>query len=227
MRLKQLGEIVWRFAQEGRAKVSEQTFTKADVKQMCKLAFSNDMRLMYYQSKGQDENGVPDTSFSAPLLTLQTFDLSDAGNDGMRRANMDNFDLFRLPKHSHITNIYPAKHTCGHGTWDITLVEVGEENFYRNDPNFSKFYFGVVKGRGINLYNIPLCVKSVDVEATFDLDDELEVSMDVAFNVANQVLGEMLRIPDFIGKGIDNTQNPAQRNLKSRIAQAPEGGIQG
>lgn len=225
MLLKTLAEIVWQFAQAGRAKVSDRTFTVADSKQMCKLAFANDMRTLYYQSRGQDERGVADESFTAPLLTIQTFALAEPMADGMRRVDMNQFDLFRLPNNAHIPNIYPSKHTCGNGTWDITLVQVGEENFYRNNPQFSGFRFGVVKGRGINLYNIPLCVSKVDVEATFDLDDQMDFSMDVAFNVANQVLGDMLRIPDFMGKGVDNTQTPAQRNLQSRVTQSPSSQI--
>jgi hypothetical protein len=77
---------------------------------------------------------------------------------------------------------------------EITQVAPAEENFYINDPELKEFIFYVVKGKGLNFYNLPLCVKSVIVEATYEIGNETEVDMGLGSMIVDQILGVVLGI---------------------------------
>ncbi|SRR5712692_5706333 len=220
MILKTLGEITWRFYNEGRSSATNQTLKELDILQYCRIAFANIVRQLYYANKKMNDGD--EYYFSSPVLDIKTFDLSDPNGVGMRRADMSEFDLYRLPKNSHIPNVYPVGQACGtEDVGQITQVQPGEENFYLG-PEYEAFMFYVVKGRGINTYHVPPCIKKVDVEATYD-NDKVDVSDDIAFDVANQVLGVALRIPGFLGKDTDNPYLPPQSiQLKRALQQQPD-----
>jgi hypothetical protein len=143
----------------------------------------------------------------------------------MRRADMIAFDLFRMPHDAHIPNAYPVGCNDGGDFKSISLLEMaGEEYFYAGNPEFKSFKFGVVKGRGIDTYNLPPCVKSLDVESTFDSPDlDPDISLDVAYEASNMTLGKMIGIPEFMNTGTDNSVSHLQKNLKQRLStQQPE-----
>lgn len=222
MLLSELSEIVWQVYNEGRARATTRNFSQKDVQQFIKLAVAEVMRILYYNSKrNKDGNAF---YFISPLLSIQPFPLTDANMIGMRRADMIDFDLFRMPHDAHIVSMYPVGCNDGGDFKSISLVEAGEEYFYAGNPKFKGFKFGVVKGRGINTYNLLPCVKSLDVEASFDSPDlDPDISMDVAFDASSLVLGKMIGMPDFTNKGTDNSYSLPQRNLKQRLSvQQPE-----
>lgn len=219
MRIKQLGEVVWKFYYDGRAKATAQTLSKADILQMCILSFGEITRQRYYDSKKQDEYNQPDYSFLSPLLTVQRFGLDDANMVGMRRADMSKFDLVRLPKNAHITNVYPVGSDClGQAVGEITQVSPGEENFYLS-PDFTSFLFFVVKGRGINTYHVPPCVKTVEVETTYVTDD-FDVSLDIGYEIAMTVLTVGGKVNGVPIKILDNTYSPQPREVKRRLEES-------
>lgn len=201
MKLTELSELVWKLAQAGRPDVQKQGFHKPDVAQFLKAAVANSFREMYYASKKESRYNEPDYFFSSPLLDVKRFDLTEANMVGMRRADMSKWDLYRLPRNSHFTNVYPVAGDAGCGNQEIgeiTQVAPGEENFYATDPDFSNFQFFVPKGRGINTYNIPPCIKSVDIEATYEVAD-IDITMDIAFSAASTVLARLLQTNDATG----------------------------
>lgn len=214
MLLSQLSEVTWQFFSDGRPKSTNRTFGKSDVKQFLKLAISELFRIRYYNNKKYaDEN---DYYFIAPLLAIQKFSLPEPNELGLRRADMSAFDLYRLPHDMHITNIYPVG-CSGADANSIPLVEPGEEYFYTKSK-YKFFKFGVVKGRGINTYNIPPCANAIEVEAAYDSPDlDPDITMDVAFEAANEVLGKMLGMPDFPTKNADNSYSLPQKRLQQRI----------
>lgn len=193
MRLSTVSEIVWRFYQNGKVLANNQKLLEADITQKCKVLFSDAMRQRYYDSMKGDEFGRPDYSFSSPVLDIKRFDLSSEEVNGARRADMGEFDLYRLPKNSHFTNVYPVGSCKNDEVGEITQVSPGEENFYINDPELSHFKFYVVKGRGINTYNIPVCVKFLDIETTYDSDD-VDIEMSIASQIIDQVLNVALGV---------------------------------
>jgi len=214
MRLIELSETVWKIFQSGRAKVEKQTFHQADVQQMLKMSVANSFREMYYASKKENRYNEPDYFFSSPLLDVKRFPLPEANIVGMRRADMAEFDLYRLPRNSHFTNVYPVagKSGCGNGeVGEITQVAPGEENFYATDPDYAEFQFYVVKGRGLNTYGIPPCIEAVDVEATYE-SDEIDISLDIAFSSASVVLARLLQTNDATGE----TQKQLKHELEKR-----------
>lgn len=211
-----LSDITWQFYYEGRARATSRNFSQQDVNQFLKLAVAEVLRLLYYSSKrNKDGNAF---YFISPLLAIKNFKLEEADMIGKRRADMSAFDLYRVPHDAHIVSIYPIGCNDKGDYKSISLVEAGEEYFYAGNSKFKRFRFGVVKGRGIDTYNLPTCVQSVDIEASFDSPDmDPDISSDVAYEAANLVLGKMLGMPEFSNKAVDNSLSPLQRNLRQRI----------
>lgn len=210
MILKQLTEIIWRIYQDGNADVKTQTFKKPDVSQMAMMGAGSAFRDLYYASKKTSDYNTADYSFISPLLVSKIFDLPESNIIGKRRVDMSEFDLFRLPRNSHFTNVYPeTDEGCGNEeVGEITQVSPGEENFYINKPDFKTMQFYVVKGRGLDTYNIPPCIKKLTVEAPY-VDDDIDISLDVAYEVASKILVQLLKTEEITGE--------VQKRLKAEL----------
>ena len=194
MKLKDFSELIWRLYQNGRPLANNQKLTRVDIAQKVKTLLAAAFRQYWYESKQLDEYRQPDYSFYSPVLSVKRFVLPDADIIGKRRADMGEFDLYRLPKNNHFTNIYPYAEGCGNQqVGEITQVAPGEENFYINNPDLSEEMFFVVKGRGIDTYNVPPCIKALDIETTYDGDD-IDVDMQIGGKIADQILEVSLGI---------------------------------
>lgn len=217
MLLSELSETIWQMYQEGRVRATSRNFSQQDVKQFAKLSTAEVFRLLYFSSKrNKDGNAF---YFISPLLSIQPFNLTDANQIGMRRADMSKFDLFRMPHDAHIVSMYPIGCNNGGDYKSISLVEAGEEYFYAGNAKFKSFKFGVIKGRAIDTYHLPPCVTKLDVESSFDSPDlDPDISLDVAYESANMTLGKMIGIPEFMNSGTDNSLTHLQKNLKQRLS---------
>jgi len=195
MILKSVIELCWRLYQNGRAYANNQYVLKEDMEQKAKLLFSDALRQRYYESKKLDEFGRPDFSFVSPLLEIKRFELKDVEDYNHRRCDMSGIQMYRMPGNSHITNVYPVGSCTNDELGEITQVNPGEENFYANDPDFSGVMFWVIKGKGVNVYNIPPCIKSLDIEATYDgPSDQVEIDSAMASVIVDQILNVSLGI---------------------------------
>lgn len=195
MILKDIKELAWRWYQNGKPQANNQQLLKADMGQKIKLLFADAMRQRYYESMKMDKFNEPDYSFHSPIISVQRFPLSEPDFNGKRRVDMSKFDLYRLPKNSHFTNVYPIAKGCGNQeVGEITQVSPGEENFYIGNPDLSDFCFYVVKGRGLDTFNIPACIESLDVEATYDVGDDTDIDMSIASQIVDQILNVSLGI---------------------------------
>lgn len=214
MILLTVNDVVYEFYERGRPLATAKTYDREDIGMMVRMAVSSKMVRNYYDTKKLNEGD--EYYITSALLSVQRFDLGDTDSRGMRRADMSKFDLFRLPKNAHIINVYPVG--CkGTEAKSISMVQPGEEYFYQKDK-FKGFAFGVPKGRGINTYHLPPCVKQLDVESTFD-SDQIDISLDIAYDVAKEVLGIMLNVPFFIGKNPENTYAQTHAQLRQRLTQ--------
>lgn len=223
MLISVLANTLYNIYNSGRPKSSTRNFDEQDVLQVSKIATGNVLRMRYYESL---KTGGPDSYFVAPLLSIQDFKLGKEDSRGMRRADMSQFDLYRMPHDNHITNVYP-KGCKESASKSIPLFAAGEEYFF-SGPKFSSLQFGVVKGRGINAYHLPTCVESLVVEATFDgknddgTDIDVDISFDICYDVSNEVLARLIGIPDLMNKNTDNPYALPIKNLKQRLAPQPE-----
>jgi hypothetical protein len=216
MLLSTLSELNWQMYNSGRAKATSRSFSKEDVLEFLKLSVAEVFRIYYNASKrNKDGNAF---YFISPLLSILPFKLGEANLIGMRRADMTGFDMFRMPHDAHIVSMYPIGCNDGGDCKSIDLVEAGEEYFYEGKAEYNFFKFAVIKGTGLNTYNLPPCVTKLDVESSFDAPGiDPDISRDVAFDASNLVLGKMLGMPEFMNKGIDNSYTPQQKELKQRI----------
>lgn len=193
MRLKELIELTWRLYQNGKAYATSQFILEQDIEQKCKLLFADAMRQRVYESMKSDEFGRPDYSFVSPILEIKKFLLGETGDLKFRRCDMGDLDLYRLPKNAHFSNVYPVG-SCTNDVGTLTQVSPGEENFYVQDPDLSSFMFYVVKGRGINAYNVPPCVKELAIETTYDIGDDIDIEKSIASAIVDQILNVVLGI---------------------------------
>jgi hypothetical protein len=220
MKLSQLSEVIFNFYHEGRASATTRSFSQQDVEQYAKMSYGNLMRQLYYANR--NSNNGDEYYFYTSILSVKRFKLSDAKPNGMRRADMGDIDLYKLPKNAHFANVYFVGGDNEQGE-NITQVAPAEENFYLS-PDFKFFKFYVVKGRGINTYHLPPCITHVDIETTYD-DPDIDVPLDVCYDVATAVLGGMLRMPAFVNKDVDNPYSIEQVNLKQKLGVQPQPAI--
>lgn len=188
MKLIQVSEVAWRWYNEGNANVAKQTFRQADIQQAVLMAYAGIMRDLFNANKrlgNQDEY-----YFYSGDLSQNEYDLTEATIQGMRRALIPE-DVVRLPRNADITNVYPIG-TCNGISGEVTQVRPGEENFYLA-PEFKDFLFFVQKGKGINTYHLPPCVKKIAVERIYVALD-MEISLDVAFNIMKSVISDILGV---------------------------------
>lgn len=215
MYLAQLSEVIFTFYSNGKVEATDQELQQEDITQFTKMAFGNIMRRLYYAEKKNQK--VNESFFVNTILSSQTFDLSDPNQNGMRSADMSAFDLYRLPENAHIVNVYPIG--CGSEQgMALSQVAAGEEYFYLQ-PQYKFFKFYKIKGRSLSTYNLPQCVKQIEVESTFD-SNEVDVSFDICYDVAQEVLGVSLRLPEW-QKKVDNSYSSAQRDLRQKLG-APQ-----
>lgn len=213
MILDTLSEIILEAYNSGRVKSTNKSFAKQDIYQMAKMSFSNSIREMFYASKKLNDGD--EYYFTSPLLEVKKYPVGELINERYRRVEMCGQDFFRLPKNAHFTNFYPVG--CGQNNLEITQVQPAEENFYLG-ADFNFYIFCVSKGKGLNFYNLPPCVKFIEVEATYDLGSQTEVPLDMCFDILNNVLGVTLRVPGFGNKVVDNAYSAEQLNVKQKLA---------
>src|ERR1700744_3090343 len=160
MILLTLSDVVYQFYERGRPLATAKTYDREDIAMMVRMGVSNKMIQNYYATKKLNEGD--EYYITSALLSVQRFKLCPPDSRGMRKADMSDFDVFRLPKNAHIINVYPVG--CkGTESKSISMVQPGEEYFYQ-DAKFKSFEFGVPKGRSINTYHLPPCVTDLDVE---------------------------------------------------------------
>jgi len=222
MLLSVLEDLNWQVYNDGRAKATNRSFDRRDIRQFLILAVNEVWRILYASSR-RNKDGVP-FYFVSPTLSIQPFTLGDSNLIGMRRADMSEMELFRMPHDMHFISIYPKGCNDGGDYKSISLVDPGEEYFYAGNPQFKSFRFARVMGRGLNTYNLPPCVTGLDVEATFHSDAiDPEISSDVAYDASNIVLGRFVGIPEFQNMQTDNSFSPAQKMLRQRLpSQQPQ-----
>lgn len=217
MKIKTLGEVVWKYLNNGRPKSTAQTLSQIDIQQYCLMAFSELMKQAHQDARkmGEDDEYY---FYSGDLLTKE-FPLKDPDARGYRLADMSSVEVFRLPKNAHIRNVYAVgDNKCDCSNEEIVQVAPGEESYYVGGE-FSGFKYFVITGKGLLTRNIPLCAKKISVDSIYN-DPAMDISYDMAFNIANAVLGVSLKIKGFPIKANDNTYNPQADELQSRLKEA-------
>jgi hypothetical protein len=218
MIIKQISDVILSFEKQGRNRTTDKTYSRADIAQMVRMGYNNSAVQRYWQAKKMGAGD--DYYFYSGLLSIQRFPLGDPDLRNMRILDMAGIEIFRLPKNDNFTNVYPIGDCQGDSTtWNITQVSPGEEKFYLS-PDFEDYKFYSVKASSLHMYNIPTCVKEIDVETTFDNhDDEVDIPMDIAFEVAFQILGWELKIKQFRTAGATDSpyNTPSGADLRRRL----------
>jgi hypothetical protein len=210
MELNKIYEVCWVFYQEGVVAATSQKLKEADIAQMVKMSYGVILRSRYYEAPPDERMDLIGGS-----LDIKKYDLGEPNNQGMRRALIPD-EVVRMPKSSDVTNVYPiSEGDCGDSSnWEVTQVSPAEENFYLT-PDFNNFFFFVQKGKGINVYHLPPCIKSVEVERIY-ADKEMDIPLDMAFDIAISVLGVSLKIKEFVVT-IDNSYDRNKNELRYQL----------
>jgi hypothetical protein len=221
MIIKQLAQVILSVEKQGRNRATDKTYSVADISQLIRLGYTSRARDLYYQNKKMGLGN--EYYFYSGLLSIQRFKLGKSDLRGKRFLDMTGIDIFRMPKNENFTSLWPVGSCCGPDdpNWEIVQVEPGESKFYLG-PDFQFFKFYEVKANGLDTYHIPECVEELDVETTFDRkDDMIDIPMDIAFEVAWNILGWELKIKQF--RTASPSDNPYQTtsgaDLRRRMAE--------
>lgn len=220
MKLDQLAEICWQLYDGGRPTATNQTLEQDDFQQLVFMESAYQLKMRFYQSR-KDNDGEK-TDFIAGMLSEREYYLTDANYQGRRRAFYTE-EVMRLPKNSDVTNVKLIADNCtGTVNGDLTQVQPGEENFYINDPDLKSFLFFVQKGKSIDTYNVPPCVKKIEVERIFSFED-LDIPLDIAYEVSTNILGVTLKMKGFIPTE-DNSADGNRNQLRYQLEQQDKKG---
>lgn len=215
MTVDQLSEVVWQFFEGGRPSASNQTLEQDDIQQMCFMQSAAQLKMRFYETRKLDEGEK--TDFIGGMLGVRTYPLSEATIQGKRVATYKE-EVMRLPRNSDVTNVYPVNSNCTQSIGNtITQVQPGEENFYANDTDLKFFMFFVQKGKEIVTYNIPSCIEKIEVERIYTTTD-LDVPLDIAYDVATNILGVTLKVRGFIPTE-DNSADGNRNQLRYQLEQ--------
>lgn len=215
MRAEQLGEVIWQLYDGGRPSATNQTLEKDDMQQLVFLQTASALKMRFYESRKLDEGEK--TDFVGGMLGVRKYKLGEANIKGKRSALYED-EVMRLPRNMDVTNIYPVATNCMGDIGDtITQVQPGEENFYINDSNLKFFQFFVQKGNSIDTYNVPSCVEEIEVERIYTNDD-MDVPLDVAYDVAMTILGVTLKVRGFLPTE-DNPSDGNRNQLRYQLEQ--------
>lgn len=221
MKLSQLSEIGWQFYEGGRPSAANQTLEQDDFQQMVYLESAYQLKLRFYESRKSGEGEK--TDFIAGMLSSKQYDLSDATYQGKRSATYKD-EIMRLPKNSDVTNVYMVASNCTETVnGQLTQVQPGEENFYIGDSDLKFYKFFVQKGDRIDTYNVPPCVDKIEVERIY-LTDELDIPLDIAYEVITTVLGVTLKVRGFIPTE-DNPADGNRNQLRYQLEQQDKKGV--
>lgn len=206
MKLSTLAEVIWKFYQDGKPKSDKQNLSQADILQMSKMSAANNFRQQYLFGQkvipGKKILALPDEPeyyFVSPLLSVKRFTLSEPDAAGLRRIDMGDLDLYRMPKNAHLTNVYPVNNNCnGEDVGQATQIKNGEERFY-SKSKFKGNLFYTITNRGLNTINFPPCIDKADVETTYDNDD-IDITLDIAYDVSTEVLSLIFKVEDATGE---------------------------
>lgn len=215
MTVNQLAEILWQLYDGGRPSATNQTLEREDMEQLVYLKSAEALKMRFYESRKLDEGEK--TDFLGGMLGVRTYPLSEATAQGKRVATYKE-EVMRLPRNSDVTNVYPVNSNCNQTIGNtITQVQPGEENFYINDTDLKFFMFFVQKGKEIVTYNIPSCIEKIEVERIYTTTD-LDVPLDVAYDVATNILGVTLKVRGFIPTE-DNSSDGNRNQLRYQLEQ--------
>lgn len=213
MNIKDIADVIENFYYIGRIK-SDKTLDKRDFGALAKFALGTIMRDYWYNPLIGEEGDR--YSFVSGFILPKIYSLGEPDKFKRRRIDMSNTPVIRLPMNAHILYVLPVSGECTQDIDELSQVQPGEELFYTSSE-FDFFKYFVSKGEGLDAYNIPECVKEVEVQAVFD-NDEADVPYDFAFQVCNQVLGVSLKVKGF---PVDTTDDgsPNFQNLQERLIQ--------
>lgn len=223
MTIRQISDVIFTYQDMGRPKATAKTYDVQAIGQMVRLGYNTRARDIYFQSLRLKK--TPEYYFISGLLSIMTFDLQDT--DYGYKSAIITVDVFRFPENTNFTNFYPFG-DCTSSVIEgmqITQVAPGEEAFYRNDPEMPDFRFCVLKASRMDFYNLPTCITKMGIESTFaNKDDkEIDIPMDIAYDVAFQILGWELKIKQFSHvKDTDNPYSIEATELRRRLTQAAE-----
>ncbi len=215
MKLGTLSEIIFKFINTGRPSATAKTLSQIDIQQYVLMTFGNLCRQRFYEEAKLGDEGDPYSFFSGDLLT-KDFKLADEDPRGYRYADMSNVTVIPLPKNAHIRNVYAnGENNCSGSNQEIVQVKPGEENFYTG-AEYQDFQFYVVKGQGLLTRNLPSCTKTVSVDSIYQ-DKDMDISFDLAFDIANAVLGVSLKVKGFPVVGNSNPYSEGELELRKQL----------
>lgn len=213
MKIAPLVEVIWKYYDAGRPSATNQTLRKADIKQMVLMASADQLKMRFYESRRDVDDDK--TDFIAGLLDTKEYELTETDSRGKRIAIYDD-EVMRLPKNRDVTNVTMLDSGCaGNISGNLTQVQPAEENFYIDNPDFYYFKFFVQKGNRYETYHIPPCIKKIVVERIYT-GDNIDIPLDIAFDISTAVLGVSLKVRGFIPIE-DNSQDGNRNQLRNQL----------
>lgn len=215
MNLETISYIIEDLYYNGVVKSNSRQLTRNTILEYCKLGYANVMRNLWFTFKKQGFGN--EQYFFTGSLTRKIFDLGEVDKNGRRCVDISNYPIIRLPKNMHIFSVRPINEiNCNSDLEIATQVMPGEVNFYTNDT-FNGYSFFCLVGNSIDCYNIPDCIKKVEVEAVWD-NSNADIPNDIAADVIKYILIDLFKVKQIsIDKIDDNNPNEIIQQIKNKL----------
>jgi hypothetical protein len=208
IRIERVAALIESIYYNGRVK-SEKKLDFKDFLEHARYAHGAIMRKLYYEMKNAGEKPV---TYFSQVAELRTYDVSEADARGRRRVEIEN--ALVLPRGLGIISV------------DSAADEKCDVHFHQTKAGSDWLYQGAeyedtpmysLRSGGVVLRGAPDGLKQVEVLAVLN-DTEIDIPLDVAFDIVNSVLGVDLKVAGFpVDKTTD--QNPNVVTVKQRLAQ--------
>jgi len=199
----------------GRIKATNITLEHRDMLEYVKLGYANVMRNMWLTlNKG---NTTDEYYFFTGILTPREFDVT--GEKNPRVVDMTGVSLIRMPQNNHLFEVLPvAEQDCIDGGEPIPMVQPAEAKFYKG-ADYTGVQFFEPKGSKLYIYNLPSCIKKVEVTTLYD-DEEAEIPADIGFDIIKAVLRDVLGVKEIDRVKIDDNGSAMMRQIKQQLGVA-------
>lgn len=206
-----IAEVIQSIYYNGRPKLDKK-LDRRDFLQLVNMANGTIIRKLYYEER---QAGQVQWFFS-PETNTKDFELSDADQRGRRSFEIkgkkkgEEFEgVMRMPKGIGVLDLRDAD-----SGERISRIATGSAWMYMGRAYEGKMFYEQ-KGIKIITYNVPSCIKKVEMDGMFNLTD-MDIPYDIAFDICNSVLGLTLKVAGFpVDK--TNDQDPNLLNVKNRL----------
>lgn len=217
MTLDDLSYLVLKFFGNGTVKISDMTLTQPTIRGYLKNAYVAVAQSIIDRKK---RSGELDSSYLiSGAIKTDEFDI-EVEESSPTIIDLTGKEVSRMDNAMQIIGFSNVKKDCGCGNVlqqldNITYVSPYEAKFYKG-AGYEGLLFFVLVGNGIEVYNLPTCLKKIAVQYVKDSGD-VDIAGDVCLQMCKVAFPDIFGVKKYDKPKVDDNSNSSVENLKLQI----------